>query len=234
VVALEFFDKIEQLLPVLKQEEPSMRKAGHIVAQSIMSGGILQAFGSGHSASIAIEICGRAGGLIPSKQVKELSGGYYERIEGIGDEFAKMWDLRKNDCLFIISNSGRNPLIIEMAMHARSVGVPVVAVTALDVGKRSTSRHSSGKMLWQLADVVLDNHSIEGDACIELPGMQTRVGGTSSISSDLLVDQTMIFAIREMLDSGYVPPVFMSANVDGGPEFNEKLTAKYADRLYRI
>jgi hypothetical protein len=57
-MALEFFDKIEELIPVLKQEEDNMRKAGHIVAQSIMSGGILQAFGSGHSASVAIEICG--------------------------------------------------------------------------------------------------------------------------------------------------------------------------------
>lgn len=233
-MALEFFEKIEEIIPVLKQEEPNMRKAGHLVAQSIMGGGILQAFGSGHSASVAVEICGRAGGLIPSKQVKELSGGYYERIEGVGTEFATMWDLRKNDCLFIISNSGRNPLIIEMALHAREIGVPVIAVTALEVGRHSTSRHSSGKLLWQLADVVLDNHSVEGDACIELPGMPTKVAGTSSICSDLLVDQTMIFAIREMLEAGYVPPVFMSANVDGGPEFNKKLTDKYADRLYRI
>nr|WP_279386571.1 hypothetical protein [Candidatus Cryosericum septentrionale] len=44
----------------------------------------------------------------------------------------------------------------------------------------------------------------------------------------------MVFAIREMLEAGYVPPVFMSANVDGGPEFNKQYTAKYADRLYRV
>jgi uncharacterized phosphosugar-binding protein len=233
-MALEFFEKVEQLLPVLKQEEVNMRKAGHIVAQSIMSGGILQAFGSGHSASVAIEICGRAGGLIPSKQVKELSGGQYERIEGVGTIFAEMWDIRKNDCLFIISNSGRNPLTIEMAMHAQSVGVPIVAVTALDVGKHSTSRHSSGRMLWQLADVILDNHSIEGDATIELPGLPTKIAGTSSISSDILVDQSIVFAIREMLDAGYVAPVFMSTNVDGGLELNKECVAKYANRLYHV
>ncbi len=233
-MALEFFSKIEELIPVLKQEESNMRKAGHVVAQSIMSGGILQAFGSGHSASVAVEICGRAGGLIPSKQVKELSGGQYERIEGVGTIFAEMWDIRKNDCLFIISNSGRNPLIIEMAMVARSIGVPVIAVTALEVEKHSTSRHSSGKMLWQLADVILDNHSVEGYATIELPGLPTKIAGTSSISSDILVDQSIVFAMHEMLEAGYVPPVFMSANVDGGPEFNKEYTAKYADRLYRV
>ncbi len=75
-MVLEFFDKIEELISLLKQEEDNMRKAAHVVAQSIMSGGILQAFGSGHSASIAVEICGRAGGPIPSKQVRELSGGH--------------------------------------------------------------------------------------------------------------------------------------------------------------
>jgi len=233
-MALEFFDEMEKLIPVLKQEEGNMRKAGHLIAQSIMSGGILQAFGSGHSACVAVEICGGAGGLIPSKQVKELSGGQYERIEGVGTAFAEMWDIRKNDCLFIISNSGRNPLIIEMAMAGRSIGVPVIAVTGLEVSKHSTSRHSSGKMLWQLADVILDNHSVEGDAAIEVPGLPTKIGGTSRISADIMVDQTMVFAVHEMLEAGYVPPVFMSANVDGGPEFNKQYTAKYADRLYRV
>ena len=231
---LEFFDTIEQLIPVLRGEDQHMREAGHIVAQSIMRGGILQAFGSGHSAASAMEICGRAGGLIPSKQIKEPSGGLYERIEGVGTAFAETWDLRKEDCLFLISNSGRNPLIIEMALAARAVGAPIVAVTALEVGKHTTSRHSSGKMLWELADVILDNHSVEGDAAIEIPGLPTRIAGTSSIASAMLVDQSMVFAIREMVAAGYVPPVYMSANVDGGPEFNKQYTARYADRLYRV
>jgi uncharacterized phosphosugar-binding protein len=81
---------------------------------------------------------------------------------------------------------------------------------------------------------VLDNHSVEGDAAIEIPGLPTRIAGTSSIASAMLVDQSMVFAIREMVAAGYVPPVYMSANVDGGPEFNKQYTARYADRLYRV
>jgi len=122
-----------------------------------------------------------------------------------------------------------------MASFVKSKNVPLIAVTALEVSKNSTSRHSSGKRLFELADVVLDNHSIPGDAAVEIEGLYTKVGGTSSIAADLLLNQTVVFAIEEMLANNFEPPVLMSANIDGGPEFNDKLKEKYRDLYgYRI
>ncbi|MGC8979612.1 SIS domain-containing protein, partial [Caldisericum sp.] len=106
---MEYFDVIKNLIPLLEAEQENIEKAGHIIAETIMKGGIVQTFGSGHSYAGAIEIAGRAGGLLPVKAVYEETFGRYERIEGVGSEFAKYWDLRENDCVVIISNSGRNP-----------------------------------------------------------------------------------------------------------------------------
>lgn len=206
-----------------------MRQAGHIVAEAIMRGGIVQAFGSGHSLAAALEIAGRAGGLLPVKTVEEETFGRYEKIAGVGTEFTKYWDLRKDDCVIIISNSGRNPLIIELAMFVKSLEVPLIAVTAVDASRSAPSRHPSGKRLFELADVVLDNHSVDGDAAVQIDGLKTKVGPTSTVASALLLNQTMIFAIEEMLERGYDPPVLMSLNVDGGPEFNERLMEKYRE-----
>jgi uncharacterized phosphosugar-binding protein len=232
---MKYFNIIKNLIPDLEKEEEQMKKAASLIAQSIISGGIIQAFGSGHSNAAAIEIAGRAGGLLPVKAVHEETFGRYEKIEGVGNEFIKYWDLREKDCIIIISNSGRNPFIVELAMHIRSNKIPLIAVTALDVSKNTPSRHSSGKRLFELADIVLDNHSTEGDAAVQIEGLKTKVGGTSSISADLLLNQTVIFAIEEMINKGYTPPIFMSANIDGGPEYNEKLFNKYKESfVYRI
>jgi uncharacterized phosphosugar-binding protein len=232
---MKYFEVIKNLIPLLEREEENMKKAGHIIAETIMNGGIVQTFGSGHSYATAIEIAGRAGGLLPVKAVYEETFGRYERIEGVGSEFAKYWDLHEKDCVIIVSNSGRNPFIVELAMYIRARNIPLIAVTALDVSKNTSSRHSSGKRLFELSDVVLDNHSTEGDAAVEIKGLNTKVGGTSSIAADLLLNQSVIFAIQEMLSKGFTPPILMSANINGGPEFNEKLMEQYKESyVYRI
>ena len=107
-------------------------------------------------------------------------------------------------------------------------------MTALEVSKNSTSRHSSGKLLYEFADVVLDNQSMFGDAALEIEGLDTRVCGTSSFSTCLLLQQTIYEAVKDMVEKGYEPPVYKSANIDGGREFNNILEQKYGDRIWHI
>lgn len=230
----QYFEVISEMLINLEQSQSeNIVKAGEVVASCIMNGGILQAFGSGHSYAAAIEVCGRAGGLIPSKCIIDPAGGIYEMVEGVGNQLIKRLDLRENDCLILISNSGRNPLSIELAQYAKSKNVKIIVVTSLDVSKKLTSRHSCGKNLYEFADVILDNCGVEGDASIDVPGLPVKVCGTSSVAAAVLLNATMLHAINTMVEKGYNPPVFMSANVDGGPDFNQRLLDQYSDRIYR-
>jgi uncharacterized phosphosugar-binding protein len=215
----EYFKVIEALLKEVEEtQSENITKAAHLIAESIMNDGILQAFGSGHSLAAAIEITGRAGGLIPAKLIKEPAFGNYEAIEGVGTIFIKKADFRKEDVVVLISNSGRNPLPIEIAMKVKSVGAKLIVVTSLEASKKLSCRHSSGKNLWEFADVILDNRVAFGDASIEAA----------------LLNAAGLEAIQIMVSKNFIPPVYMSANVDGGTEFNEKLTTKYADRLNRL
>lgn len=222
---------LKRLTTICDGQEENIHKAAEIIADTIEKGGIIQSFGSGHSYGNALEISGRAGGFIQTKIVNEPSRGNYEMVEGVGTQFMKHFDLRVNDTLIMISNSGRNPLGIEMAMGAKKMGVKIIVVTAYDIAKNSTSRHSSGKMLHDFADVILDNKSIFGDSCIEVEGLPVKVGGTSLYTGCMLLDYATMDAIDILLDRGVTPPLFMSANVDGGPEFNQKYLDLYKDRL---
>jgi len=231
---IRYFEVIESLIKELKNtQQENIKKAAEIIAESIMNGGILHSFGSGHSYSAALEVAGRAGGLIPSKTVEEPSRGVYETIEGVGTKLMEHYDLRPNDCFIIISNSGRNPLVVEVADIVKRRGVKLIAVTSLEVSKKLKSRHSSGKNLYEFADVILDNCGVEGDSAIEVDGLPVKIGPTSSVAAAVLLQATIVEAVEIMISKGYAPPVYMSANIDGGPEFNRQLIEKYADRIFR-
>lgn len=231
---LKYFEVIEELmLEIINTQSENIHRAANIIAEAIMNGGIVHSFGSGHSYAAAIEVAGRAGGLICSKAIEEPSRGMYEMIEGVGTRLMETFDLRENDCAIIISNSGRNPLGIEIANHIRNHGNKIIVVTSLDASKKLKSRHSTLKNLYEFADVILDNRVMEGDSSIEIEGLPSKIGPTSSIAAALLLNSTIIEAVEIMISNGYTPPVYLSANIDGGPEHNKKLVAKYAERLYR-
>lgn len=229
------FGTVEALVKELETtQSENVESAANIVADSVMNGGILQAFGSGHSFGSALEICSRAGGLIPSKCLREPAMGAYEHIEGVGAHFLKKVDIDRRDVVVIISNSGRNPLPIEIALGAHKRGARVIAVTSVEASKKLKSRHSSGKNLYEIGDVVLDNRVPDGDAALHIDGMEANICGMSSISAAVLLQSVMYRACEIMVERGYLPPVYMSQNVDGGREYNERLTAEYFDRIYHM
>lgn len=222
---------VRRIDEVCEGQDEAIREAGEIFADTVERGGIIRAFGSGHSLANALEISGRAGGYIQTKLIKEPAWGTYERVQGTGRFFMEKVDLRPEDCLVIVSNSGRNPLPVEMAEVAHERGVKVIAVTALEVSRAGRSLAADGKLLYQVADVVLDNKSTFGDACIEVDGLEAKIGGTSLYTGSILLDCAFMESVDILLARGVTPPVFMSANVDGGPEHNQKLLDLFATRL---
>ena len=226
---------IEGLIQKLQStQEENVEKTARLFADALKNGGMLQAFGSGHSQAGASELCFRAGGFIPTKQIKEPAGGAYEGIEGVGTSFMKKVDVRPNDVIVLISNSGRNPLPVEIALAAHEKGAKVVAITSLEASKHLTPKHSCGKNLWQLADVVIDNCVMDGDASIDVEGLDTRICGMSAITTAILIQACVYRTAQMLLEEGIVPPVFKSQNIDGGPEYNDRLLAQYFDRMYHM
>lgn len=229
------FDCVVGLVDQLKTtQKDNIEQAARLFADSLKNGGMLQAFGSGHSQAGASELCFRAGGFIPTKQIKEPAGGAYEGIEGVGTSFMKKVDVREHDVVVLISNSGRNPLPIEIAIESKKKGAKVVAITSMESTVRLKSKHSGGKNLYEYADVVLDNCVEEGDAMLSLEGLDTKICGMSAITTAVLIQATVYRAAEMLLEEGIVPPVFKSQNIEGGPEYNDALRAAFFDRMYHI
>ncbi|MBI5116787.1 SIS domain-containing protein [Candidatus Poribacteria bacterium] len=224
-----YYDKALELLSrVHSTQSEAIAKAGSVVGETVKGGGIVHAFGSGHSAAIAYEAHGRAGGLAAVSAIIDPLRGLSENVEGYGRALLRPVVFAKRDSVIVISNSGRNALPIEVAMVARENGLIVIAITSLAHTTSVKSRHSSGKRLFELADVVIDNMGESGDASVQVTGCSVPVGPTSTIAGAYIMNEIMIAAVEWLVRNGVEPPVFKSANLDGSKEHNEALRRRYS------
>ncbi|NUP52620.1 MAG: SIS domain-containing protein [Catenulispora sp.] len=225
---------------------PAVAAAGALIADSIAAGGVLQAFGTGHSEALAMELSGRAGGFVPSNKLAMrdliLFGGEpvdflddpkIERREGLAERIYELAPVQPQDVFVIGSNSGGNGVIVDLAELVTARGHKLIAITSVQHTSRITSRHSSGKRLMDFADVVLDNGAPYGDSVLPLPSLGANVCGVSSVGNTILAQATIAEAIRLLAGRGVEPPVYLSANIDGGDVHNDALEARYAGRIRR-
>ena len=198
-------------------------QAGKVIANAIVQGGTLHVFGMGHSHMLAEELYVRAGGLACVNAILEPSlmlhedparATELERQEGLAAEILVKHEMRAGDVLIVVSNSGRNPVPIEMALLAKERGLVVIALTSLAHSQAVASRHSSGGRLFEVADVVLDNGGEVGDAVLEVEGHPTRACPTSTVIGAAILNAVVAAIIEELLGMGVVPPVLVSSNVD--------------------
>jgi len=237
-LANRFFETSNTLQAnVHRDNAETLQAAGLRIAKSIAADGVLHTFGSGHSQILACEIERRAGGLVPVSSINDHADGWPEQIAGYGarlfQRYAYQYDVQPGDVVLVISNSGRNASPIEVAMEAKAAGLHVVVLTSLEMSKASTSRHPSGKKLYELGDYVLDNGGLPGDAAIDAPGFAYKVGPTSTMSGALLLNLLSMEIIEQLIAAGVTPPTYVSQNADGGAEHNEALAKKYRHRIRR-
>ncbi|HYM96968.1 MAG TPA: SIS domain-containing protein [Candidatus Sulfotelmatobacter sp.] len=225
-----FFEIVQSTLErVEATNRDAIAAAASIVADSIRRDHLVHAFGSGHSQLLAMDLAGRAGGFAPVQVIYDPGQGKAETLEGYAATLLRDYVFEAGDCLIVISNSGRNAAPIEMALLGRNAGLPVIAATSMDFSRSSASRHSSGKRLFELADVILDLCGAPGDAALTLDGL--RIGPTSTVVGSALLHAVMAEAGARLIRSGIAPPVFLSQNVDGSREHNDRLRERYRGRI---
>jgi uncharacterized phosphosugar-binding protein len=230
---------------VVTGQAEGVARAARLIADALRDDGIVQAFGTGHSESLATEIAGRAGGLVPTNKIavrdlvlygdaprEILADPKLERDPGIAHRLYELTAPHPRDVFVIASSSGINGCVVEMARLVKEHGHPLIAVTSAEHTARATPRHPSGQRLSDVADVVLDNGAPFGDALLPLPSGGT-VCAVSSITGAYLAQMVNAEVVRLLVEAGVTPPVYLSANVPGGDEHNQELEDRYAGRIRR-
>jgi uncharacterized phosphosugar-binding protein len=235
-----YFARLHSLLEEIEDSQSeAIAKAASVIAAVIARGDVVHIFGSGHSHIIAEEAFYRAGGLMAVDAMLDpnltvfglLRASLVERIEGYAPAVLASYDVRPGEAVIVVSNSGINPVPIEMAIGAKQRGATVIALTSAANYVKVATRHSSGATLAGVADLVIDTHVPLGDATVDLDDHGTRMGAASTVLGAAVINAIVVEAAAALQRAGSRPPVIVSMNVPGGDDRNSDLVERYRPRL---
>jgi len=230
-----FLDVISRLGALRETLAEPMTKAAAAICTAARADRRVYIFGTGHSHMLAEEVHYRAGGLaitvpvlVGSAMLHEgaVISSVYERTEGLVRPILERYRMQAGDVLIVVSNSGVNAAPTEAADYGREIGATVIAITSLAY---STAIANGRRRLADLADIVFDNGLPPGDAVIDLPDTELKVGPVSTAIGVTLLNA--IFAeVSAQLSKDGDPPVYRSANMPGAKEINQALVTRYRPR----
>ena len=252
MLATSYIESARRYLEQLASSQAgAIRSAATLIADALERGGIVYAFGAGHSHLPVEELYPKCGNIVGFRPMVELalssftnvmgSNGipqfsYLERQEGYAEAILQAHDLRQEDVLLVFSHSGVNGLAVGMATGARQRGLSVVAVTSVAHAMSGPSRHSSGKRLHEVADVTIDTGAPVGDAVIRASWLSDPIGPLSTLLAIAVANALAAQVAEELHARGIQPIVNPTLNLPGLPgaqERMDKALRSYVDLLAR-
>ena len=238
-----FLAAARELLERIATQDEALEAATRICVDAIGSGGLVHAFGTGHSRIPVEELFPRYGSFPGFNPIVELSMTFHtqvvgangqrqamfiERVEGLAEQILASYDLGPPDAMLVFSAGGLTAVPIEMALEARKRGLPVIAVT-------SVANASSGKpTLLDHADVVVDLCTPPGDALIHLDGVDTPISPGSSVAAVAIANELKARTAAPLAEQGLLPPVITSPALVGAERSTKLFDAAYAEHARRV
>jgi uncharacterized phosphosugar-binding protein len=248
--ALDYLDAADAVLRNIRATQmDAIAQAAQICADSIASHALVHLFGTGHSRIPIEEIFPRHGSFPGFHPIVELSLTYHtqvvgangqrqamflEKVEGLGEIILRNFVFNPRDSFIVFSNSGVNGVVIDVAMAAKQRGLPVIAVVSVDHCSKSSPKHSSGKKLIDIADLVIDNCTPAGDALVQIENLEYPVGPLSTIGFAAIVNALKCLVADELTRRGQPPLVLTSGVLIGGEKSAELFDQTYDDYRARI
>jgi uncharacterized phosphosugar-binding protein len=240
----QYYEQIRQKLARLESQPDTINRAAQMMADTVLAERDLFVFGASHAGILAEEMSYRAGGLAivnplftPALMlnVRPLTlTSAVENVEGLGRVLIEQSPLQAGDTLLIHSVSGRNAITIDVALAALKVGAKVIAITSLATAAKVTSRHSSGKLLVDIADITIDNQCEYGDAAVSLPGLAQKAAPLSTIMGATIANSLVLRICELMQQKQRTPPILASANIDGNQQINQDILDAYRSQIHYL
>ena len=239
----QYYTRVSEILAeAFAAERENVEAAAQVLARANEEHRSIFAFGCNHAGLITLELFYRTGGMVTVNPIRapgmmlEISPitmtSQMERMPDYGRIILEGEPVKEGDVLIIHSVSGRNAVTIDMAQAAREKGMTVIVVTNMNTATSVTSRHPSGKMLHDFANILIDNHGDKGDAAIQLEGFAQKLASTSTVVGAALLNAVTARASELLWKKGIEPPVFMSGNIDGGDAYNKAVIAAHKDNIF--
>jgi len=241
--AMEVMNNIES------SQMENIQKAALVMADTIEKERWVHTFGCGHATLPIEEMYPRIGGFVGFHPMIELPltfftnivGGmsvqqfvFLERVEGYGNEIMKGWNFDKHDCIWMFSHTGINAVNIDVALEARSKGMKVIVFGSAAEAEGKKTRHSCGKTLFELADIVVDTCVPANDASVPLKNHMDKVGPVSTMGFITAVWMTVTTVAEILAERGVKLYIHPSHNIPGDTTAHDRLEEALGEYKKRI
>jgi uncharacterized phosphosugar-binding protein len=227
----------------------NIRLAARTMADSIQAGRWVHAFGCGHATLPVEEMYPRIGGFVGFHPMIELPLSFFthivgemgvhqfvflERVEGYGVEIMKGYNFDARDTMWLFSHSGINNVNIDIALESKKLGMKVIAYGSASGACGRKTRHSCGKTIFEIADVVVDTCVPYEDASVPLKDHQDKIGPLSTIGFVTAVWMTVCTVAEILAGRGLGLYIHPSHNVPGDTAAKDRLDAALGEYKRRI
>ena len=244
-----YLEKCREIIKKIEEQQQSILRAAQWFADTILQGGIVHVFGTGHSRILVEEMWPRYGSFPGFNPIVELSLTYHnnvvgsngqrqamflENVSGLADRILRNFGMSNKDCAFIVSSGGCNIVPVEMAELFQQRGIKVVALITREHSQTSRSKRSDGKKLNDFADLILDSGAPAGDAMVHIEGLETPVSPGSSVGGVTIVNCIKAELARLLTEAGQPPKVLTAASIVGDEKSRELFEAAYDEHAHRM
>ncbi|MEJ7586279.1 MAG: sugar isomerase domain-containing protein [Ferruginibacter sp.] len=227
----------------------TIQQAAEVMANSIECGRWVHTFGCGHATIPIEEMYPRIGGFVGFHPIVELPLTFFtritgemgvhqflflERAEGYGIEIMKGYTFDDRDTMWIFSHTGINNVNIDIALEAKRKGMKVIAFGSAAAAMGKQTRHSTGKTIFDIADIVVDSCAPLEDATVPIKNHQDKLGPVSTMAFITCVWLTVITVGEILADRGFKLHIHPSHNVPGDTTAKERLEEALAVYKKRI
>lgn len=240
-----YWKTMREILSAIEEEEwPAIQQAAQLMADITAKGDMVHVFGPGHTHTLTDEMAFRAGGLASINPIMDpgmipafgpAKGIALENLEGFGRVLLETHSTKPGEAIIIVSNVGRLPVVMDMGLAAKEAGLTIVTLASLGFSRSVPATHSSGKKLYEIADIIIDNKCPPGEAALEMKGWDRRVGPATMIANAWILNAMVVEAIGILEERGGMPPVFINVNLEVPAKVKfasfAELTNRYRDRL---
>lgn len=250
MLAKQWLTNVRNIMDTIEQTQlDNIRRAAEVMADSIEAGRWVHTFGCGHATLPIEEMYPRIGGFVGFHPMVELPltfftnivGGmsvhnfvFLERVEGYGREIMKGYNFDEKDCMWLFSHTGINAVNIDVALEAKKRGMKVIVYGSASEAKGKQTRHSCGKTIFELADIVVDTCVPIQDASVELKNHFDKIGPVSTMAFVTAVWMTVTTVAEILAERGVKLYIHPSHNVPGDTTAKERLDEALSEYKRRV
>jgi uncharacterized phosphosugar-binding protein len=250
MLAKEWLNNTRDIMTRIEETQiDNIRKAAETMADAIGAQHWVHTFGCGHATLPIEEMYPRIGSFVGFHPIVEIPLTFFthitgemgihqflflERVEGYGVEIMKAYNFNKNDVMWLFSHTGINNVNIDIALEARKKGMKVIVFGSAAEAKGKQTRHSCGKTIFDLADIVVDTCAPLQDASVTLKNHRDKIGPVSTMAFITCVWMTITTVAEILADRGVELYIHPSHNVPGDTTSRQRLDAALDEYKRRI